>query len=77
MALAYALINPLWTFGAHRVGDLDIGAVDWWLEALLPARARLPRWPTLAKETGRFDAQLRYPGEDDTYENPKMDALKL
>jgi peptidoglycan-N-acetylglucosamine deacetylase len=31
----------------------------------------------LAKETGRFDAQLRYPGEDDTYENPKMDALKL
>jgi peptidoglycan-N-acetylglucosamine deacetylase len=31
----------------------------------------------LAKETGRFDAELRYPGEDDTYESPKMDALKL
>jgi peptidoglycan/xylan/chitin deacetylase (PgdA/CDA1 family) len=31
----------------------------------------------LAKETGRFDAELRYPGEDDTYENAKMDALKL
>jgi len=31
----------------------------------------------LAKETGRFNAQLRYPGEDDVYENPKMDALHL
>jgi len=31
----------------------------------------------LAKETGRFDKELRYPGEDDVYENPKMDALKL
>lgn len=31
----------------------------------------------LAKETGRFDKELRYPGEDDIYENPKMDALKL
>jgi peptidoglycan/xylan/chitin deacetylase (PgdA/CDA1 family) len=31
----------------------------------------------LAKETGRFEARLRYPGEDDVYENPKMDALKL
>jgi peptidoglycan-N-acetylglucosamine deacetylase len=31
----------------------------------------------LAKETGRFDNQLRYPGEDDQYENPRMDALRL
>ncbi|WP_187148912.1 polysaccharide deacetylase family protein [Candidatus Korobacter versatilis] len=31
----------------------------------------------LAKETGKFDAELRYPGEDDVYENPKMDALGL
>ncbi|HEY0747666.1 MAG TPA: polysaccharide deacetylase family protein [Steroidobacteraceae bacterium] len=31
----------------------------------------------LAKESGKFTSQLRYPGEDDTYENPKMDALKL
>jgi peptidoglycan/xylan/chitin deacetylase (PgdA/CDA1 family) len=31
----------------------------------------------LAKETGQFDSELRYPGEDDTYENPRMDALKL
>jgi peptidoglycan/xylan/chitin deacetylase (PgdA/CDA1 family) len=31
----------------------------------------------LAKESGKFDAVLRYPGEDDTYENPKMDKLGL
>jgi peptidoglycan/xylan/chitin deacetylase (PgdA/CDA1 family) len=31
----------------------------------------------LAKETGNFESELRYPGEDDVYENPKMDALKL
>jgi len=31
----------------------------------------------IAKETGRFEARLRYPGEDDVYEKPKMDALGL
>lgn len=31
----------------------------------------------LAKESGKFEKELRYPGEDDVYENPKMDALKL
>jgi len=31
----------------------------------------------LAKETGRFDDRLRYPGEDDAYEKPKMDSLGL
>jgi DNA-binding transcriptional ArsR family regulator len=31
----------------------------------------------LAKETGRFENRLRYPGEDDIYEKPKMDALGL
>lgn len=31
----------------------------------------------LAKETGRSEARLRYPGEDDVYERPKMDALGL
>jgi peptidoglycan-N-acetylglucosamine deacetylase len=31
----------------------------------------------LAKETGRFEGRLRYPGEDDVYEKPKMDALGL
>lgn len=31
----------------------------------------------LAKEAGRFDDRLRYPGESDDYEKPKMDALGL
>lgn len=31
----------------------------------------------LAKETGRFDKLLRYPGEDGDYEKPRMDALGL
>jgi peptidoglycan/xylan/chitin deacetylase (PgdA/CDA1 family) len=31
----------------------------------------------LAKETARFESRLRYPGEDDVYEKPKMDALGL
>ena len=31
----------------------------------------------IAKESGKFDNELRYPGEDDIYENPKMDALGL
>jgi peptidoglycan/xylan/chitin deacetylase (PgdA/CDA1 family) len=31
----------------------------------------------LAKATGRYDATLRYPGEDDVYEKPKLDKLGL
>ena len=31
----------------------------------------------LAKETGKFDGLLRYPGEDDRYEKQRMDALGL
>ncbi len=31
----------------------------------------------LAKETGRFEDRLRYPGEDDTYEKPALDRLGL
>jgi peptidoglycan/xylan/chitin deacetylase (PgdA/CDA1 family) len=42
---------------------------------ILPAGESLI-W-AVAKETGRFDKELRYPGEDDVYENPKMDALGL
>lgn len=42
---------------------------------ILPAGESLI-W-ALAKETGRFEKELRYPGEDDVYENPKMDTLKL
>jgi peptidoglycan-N-acetylglucosamine deacetylase len=31
----------------------------------------------LAKESGKFEALLRYPGEDGEYEKPKMDRLRL
>ncbi len=42
---------------------------------VLPAGQSLV-W-SLAKATGKFDAELRYPGEDGAYEAPKMDALGL
>jgi hypothetical protein len=42
---------------------------------ILPAGESLI-W-ALAKQSGKFDSELRYPGEDDVYENPRMDALKL
>jgi peptidoglycan-N-acetylglucosamine deacetylase len=42
---------------------------------ILPAGESLV-W-ALAKETGKFEPVLRYPGEDDVYENPKMDASGL
>lgn len=42
---------------------------------ILPAGESLV-W-AVAKESGRFSDELRYPGEDDVYENPKMDALGL
>jgi hypothetical protein len=32
---------------------------------------------SLAKESGRFSTELRYPGEDDTYEKPILDRLGL
>lgn len=31
----------------------------------------------LAKESGKFNDRLRYPGEDDVYEKPKLDTLGL
>jgi hypothetical protein len=31
----------------------------------------------VAKETGRFESRLRYPGEDDTYEKALLDRLGL
>ncbi len=42
---------------------------------ILPAGESLI-W-ALAKVSGRFEGELRYPGEDDVYENPRMDALGL
>jgi hypothetical protein len=31
----------------------------------------------LAKESGKFERELRYPAEDSVYEKPKMDKLGL
>jgi hypothetical protein len=31
----------------------------------------------LAKESGKFETRLRYPGEDDVYEKPLLDQLGL
>ena len=42
---------------------------------VLPAGESLV-W-ALAKETGKFDKELRYPGEDSSYEKPRMDARGL
>ena len=42
---------------------------------ILPAGESLV-W-ALAKESGKFDSRLRYPGEDGDYEKSKMDALGL
>ncbi len=42
---------------------------------ILPAGESLV-W-ALAKESGRFGGQLRYPGEDDEYEKDKVEALGL
>lgn len=42
---------------------------------ILPAGESLI-W-ALAKETGKFENVLRYPGEDSKYENPRMDQLGL
>jgi len=42
---------------------------------ILPAGESLI-W-ALAKESGKFEKELRYPGEDDVYENPRMDVLHL
>jgi peptidoglycan/xylan/chitin deacetylase (PgdA/CDA1 family) len=65
-------------------------AAGWqWIDASLAfadpifhsQRQTLPAGESLiwafAKETGRFEGRLRYPGEDDVYEKPKMDALGL
>jgi len=42
---------------------------------IAPAGESLIR--ALAKETGKFEDRLRYPGEDDTYEKPLLDRLGL
>jgi peptidoglycan-N-acetylglucosamine deacetylase len=62
----WKLIDAEWAF-ADPVYDRQ--------PKILPAGESLI-W-ALAKETGKYEAELRYPGEDEVYENPKMDALRL
>jgi len=81
--------NPLNAFVLSEVMNAFEAAGWQWIDAsiafedtvfrsqpqTLPAGESLV-W-ALAKETGRFEERLRYPGEDDAYERPKMDALGL
>jgi peptidoglycan/xylan/chitin deacetylase (PgdA/CDA1 family) len=81
--------NPLNAFALPDVMNAFEAAGWQWIDAsiafedpvfrsqpqALPAGESLV-W-ALAKETGRFEERLRYPGEDDVYERPKMDALGL
>jgi peptidoglycan-N-acetylglucosamine deacetylase len=81
--------NPLNAFVLPEVMSAFESAGWQWIDASLafedPIFRSLPQtlpageslvW-ALAKETGRFENRLRYPGEDDAYEKPKMDALGL
>jgi peptidoglycan/xylan/chitin deacetylase (PgdA/CDA1 family) len=82
-------LNPLNAFVLPEVMSAFENAGWQWIDASLafedPVFRSQPQtlpagesliW-ALAKETGRFENRLRYPGEDDIYEKPKMDALGL
>jgi peptidoglycan/xylan/chitin deacetylase (PgdA/CDA1 family) len=66
VAKGWKPVDAKWAY-ADSVYDLE--------PKILPAGEGLI-W-ALAKESGKFEKELRYPGEDDVYENPKMDALGL
>ena len=66
MRKGWRLVDAEWAY-RDAVYDLQ--------PKILPAGESLI-W-ALAKESGKFEKELRYPGEDDVYENPKMDAFKL
>jgi hypothetical protein len=82
----YNLINTLFLADAvamFRSRGWDVVSVD--TAFADPVYLREPKiapagesliW-ALAKETGKFDAVLRYPGEDDVYEKPVLDGLRL
>lgn len=59
-----------------------IAAKDAYLDPIFGRAANtLPAGESLvwaaAKETGKYDAELRYPGEDEAYERPAMDQFGL
>jgi len=66
VAKGWKAVDAKWAY-ADPVYDLQ--------PKILPAGEGLI-W-ALAKASGKFEKELRYPGEDDVYENPKMDALGL
>jgi len=74
------LADVLDLFRQHgwRVGDAEDAYGD---PIFLQAPKTVPAGESLiwalAKETGKFDSMLRYPGEDDVYEKPKLDRLGL
>ena len=82
----YNLINALFLGDAlqmFRTRGWDVvSAADAYRDAVF---TRVPQvapagesliW-SLAKETGRYESVLRYPGEDDVYEKPILDRLGL
>jgi peptidoglycan/xylan/chitin deacetylase (PgdA/CDA1 family) len=86
LLLHHTLLNALYLGDLitefHRKGWKVIGASDAFQDPVfqrkpqtLPAGESL-LW-ALAKETGRYEGKLRYPGEDDTYEKDAMDKLSL
>ncbi len=68
-----ALAARGWTFISAEEAYTD--AVFASEPQIIPAGESLA-W-ALAKETGRFERELRYPGEDDVYEAPKLAKLGL
>jgi len=66
----------------ERKGWKLIGAAEAFTDPVFNAEPKiLPAGESiiwaLAKESGKFDRDLRYPGEDSVYEKPKMDKLGL
>lgn len=82
----YNLLNALFLGDLldmfKRKGWKLIDAVDAFADPVFAAEPKIVPagesiiW-AIAKETGKFDSQLRYPGEDGEYENAKMDKLGL
>ena len=82
----YNLINSLFLWDAltmfRKSGWNLIGAAQAYEDPIYTRQPHIAPageslvW-ALAKETGKFDAMLRYPGEDDVYEKPILDRLGL
>lgn len=80
LTTALFLEETLDMFRARGWGLVDAGTAFQSPEFALQPKS-LPAGQSLvwaaAKATGRFDRELRYPGEDGAYEEPKMAALGL